>query len=81
MEVFSQRHRIVARTLAAVPGREIPDPPANDEPVDDDTGTSSAKVIPLGLFDPLQSGTDVAIGPLWPFRPGRPVPRRPQVRA
>jgi hypothetical protein len=45
--------RIAARTRATAPGREIPDPPADREPTDEDSDTSRAKVIPLGLFDPL----------------------------
>ncbi|MFJ8531765.1 Mu transposase C-terminal domain-containing protein [Streptomyces sp. NPDC093591] len=45
--------RVAARTRATAPGREIPDPPADSEPTDEDTDTSLAKVIPLGLFDPL----------------------------
>ncbi|WP_435212010.1 Mu transposase C-terminal domain-containing protein [Streptomyces sp. bgisy034] len=45
--------RIAACTRATTPGREIPDPPADHEPTDEDTDTSPAKVIPLGLFDPL----------------------------
>lgn len=50
----SQRdRRIAARTRATAPGREIPDPPAASEPMDEDTDTSVAEVVPLGLFDPL----------------------------
>ncbi|MGJ5751495.1 Mu transposase-like protein [Streptomyces puniciscabiei] len=45
--------RIAARTRATAPDREIPDPPTDREPTDEDTDTSPAKVIPLGLFDPL----------------------------
>jgi len=51
----SQRdRRIAARTRVTAPSREIPDPPpVGSEPADEDTDTSTAKVIPLGLFDPL----------------------------
>ncbi|MFI0108028.1 Mu transposase C-terminal domain-containing protein [Streptomyces parvus] len=45
--------RVAARTRATAPGREIPDPPTESEPMDEDTDTSLAEVIPLGLFDPL----------------------------
>ncbi|MFD7136847.1 hypothetical protein [Streptomyces sp. NPDC059894] len=45
--------RIAARTRATAPGREIPDPPAASKPMDEDTDTSLAEVVPLGLFDPL----------------------------
>ncbi|MER6073983.1 Mu transposase C-terminal domain-containing protein [Streptomyces sp. NPDC001296] len=45
--------RIAARTRATAPGREIPDPPADSEPMDEATDTSLAEVVPLGLFDPL----------------------------
>ncbi|WP_406484872.1 Mu transposase C-terminal domain-containing protein [Streptomyces sp. NBC_01563] len=45
--------RVAARNRATTPGRQIPDPPAESEPRDEDRDTSSAEVIPLGLFDPL----------------------------
>jgi hypothetical protein len=46
--------RVAARTRATAPSREIPDPPAESEPMDKDTADSAlAEVIPLGLFDPL----------------------------
>ncbi|KUN02166.1 integrase [Streptomyces yokosukanensis] len=45
--------RVAARTRATAPGRETPDPPTDSAPVDEDTDTASAKVTPLGLFDPL----------------------------
>ncbi|MEV5451757.1 Mu transposase C-terminal domain-containing protein [Streptomyces sp. NPDC052535] len=46
--------RVAARTRATAPSREIPDPPAESEPMDEDTADSAlAEVIPLGLFDPL----------------------------
>ncbi|MER7408092.1 Mu transposase C-terminal domain-containing protein [Streptomyces sp. NPDC000070] len=45
--------RIAARTRATAPGREMPDPPADSEPAEEDTDTSLAEVIPLGVFDPL----------------------------
>ncbi|WP_374199103.1 hypothetical protein [Streptomyces sp. GESEQ-35] len=46
--------RVAARTRATAPNREISDPPAESEPMDEDTADSAlAEVIPLGLFDPL----------------------------
>ncbi|WP_455681005.1 integrase [Streptomyces huasconensis] len=43
--------RIAARTWATTPVREVSDPPAETEPMDEDTDTSSTEVIPLDLFD------------------------------
>ncbi|WP_255293172.1 hypothetical protein [Streptomyces niveus] len=46
--------RVAARTRATAPSREIPDPPAETDPPDEDTADSAlAEVVPLGLFDPL----------------------------
>lgn len=48
-----RERRVAARTRATTLGRETPDPPTESEPMDEDTDTSLAEVIPLGLFDPL----------------------------
>ncbi|WP_329160600.1 Mu transposase C-terminal domain-containing protein [Streptomyces anulatus] len=45
--------RVAARTRATTSGRQIPDPPTEGEPMDEDRDTSLAEDIPLGLFDPL----------------------------
>ncbi|ELP62012.1 hypothetical protein STRTUCAR8_08298 [Streptomyces turgidiscabies Car8] len=45
--------RVAARTRATVSGRPVPDPPTAEKARDDQADTESAKVIPLGLFDPL----------------------------
>ncbi|MFC7866814.1 Mu transposase C-terminal domain-containing protein [Streptomyces murinus] len=45
--------RVAARTRAITPERPIPDPPAAEPAPDEEPDTELAKVIPLGLFDPL----------------------------
>nr|WP_243876763.1 Mu transposase C-terminal domain-containing protein [Streptomyces sp. 846.5] len=47
--------RVTARTRATTPDRPVPDPPTAEPAHDDEaeTDTDLAKVIPLGLFDPL----------------------------
>lgn len=45
--------RVAARTRATTADRPIFDPPAAETPVDEAADTELAKVIPLGLFDPL----------------------------
>ncbi|WP_307628607.1 Mu transposase C-terminal domain-containing protein [Streptomyces turgidiscabies] len=45
--------RVAARTRATVTDRPVPDPPAAEPAQDEEADTEVAKVIPLGLFDPL----------------------------
>jgi putative transposase len=45
--------RVAARTRATATGRPVPDLPAPEPEYDEETDTEVAKVIPLGLFDPL----------------------------
>ncbi|MFF4733962.1 Mu transposase C-terminal domain-containing protein [Streptomyces mirabilis] len=45
--------RVAARTQATAPDRPVPDPPAAEAPQEDEADSELAKVIPLGLFDPL----------------------------
>ncbi|GAB2797876.1 DDE-type integrase/transposase/recombinase [Streptomyces chlorus] len=45
--------RVAARTRATASDRPIPDPPAAEATLEDEADTELAKVIPLGLFDPL----------------------------
>ena len=45
--------RVAARTRATTTGRPAPDLPASEPEHDEETDTDVAKVIPLGLFDPL----------------------------
>ncbi|WP_434097893.1 Mu transposase C-terminal domain-containing protein [Streptomyces mirabilis] len=45
--------RVAARTRATTHGRPVPEPPAAEPAHDDETDTDLAKVVPLGLFDPL----------------------------
>jgi hypothetical protein len=45
--------RVAAQTRAPASDRPVPDPPTADAVQDDQADIESAKVIPLGLFDPL----------------------------
>ncbi|MET9320597.1 Mu transposase C-terminal domain-containing protein [Streptomyces sp. NPDC003038] len=45
--------RVAARTRATTPDRAAPDPPAPGPVQEDPADMETAKVIPLGLFDPL----------------------------
>lgn len=45
--------RVAARTRATTPDRPIPDQPGAEPPPPEEPDTELAKVIPLGLFDPL----------------------------
>jgi hypothetical protein len=45
--------RVAARTRATATDRPVPDPPPAEPPLDHEAVTDAAKVIPLGLFDPL----------------------------
>lgn len=45
--------RVAARTRATATGRPVPDPPAAEPAQEEEADTEVAKVIPLGLFDPL----------------------------
>jgi hypothetical protein len=45
--------RVAAQTRATASDRPVPDPPTADAVQDDQADIESAKVIPLGLFDPL----------------------------
>ncbi|MFJ8002707.1 Mu transposase C-terminal domain-containing protein [Streptomyces sp. NPDC096310] len=45
--------RVAARTRATATGRPVPDPQAAESVSADEAGAEVAKVIPLGLFDPL----------------------------
>ncbi|WP_223125868.1 transposase family protein [Streptomyces sp. TRM68367] len=47
--------RVAARTRATATDRPVPDPPAAEPTHDEETDTEVAKVIPLGLFDPLSN--------------------------
>jgi putative transposase len=45
--------RVAARTRATTPDRPVPAPPAADPAPEEEPDTELARVIPLGLFDPL----------------------------
>ncbi|MEU1823788.1 Mu transposase C-terminal domain-containing protein [Streptomyces abikoensis] len=45
--------RVAARTRATTTDRALPDPPSANPAHEDEADTDLAKVIPLGLFDPL----------------------------
>lgn len=45
--------RVAARTRATTTHRSNPDPPVTEATPEDDADSGLAKVIPLGLFDPL----------------------------
>ncbi|MFI1294429.1 hypothetical protein ACH4VM_39770 [Streptomyces sp. NPDC020792] len=45
--------RVAARTRATASDRPVPDPTAAEAALEEEVGTELAKVIPLGLFDPL----------------------------
>ncbi|MFI7409629.1 hypothetical protein ACIBU0_13285 [Streptomyces sp. NPDC049627] len=45
--------RVAAQTRVTTGDRPVPDPPTAEAVQDDQADTEAAKVIPLGLFDPL----------------------------